>query len=172
MSSRRAPPPVHVRPANSADIDALCAFNAAMALETEGRELDSETLRTGVGKGLADPSRARYFVAERGAAVVGCLMLTQEWSDWRAGFWWWIQSVYVLPDQRRTNVYRTLHAHVLELARSDAEVIGLRLYVERGNSGAQRTYLAQGMVDAHYCVFEQVGNRATLGAPESGRNVT
>jgi len=156
-----------VRRADTADLDTICAFNAAMALETEGRSLDPGTLRRGVEGGLADSSRARYFVAEWAGEASGCLMLTLEWSDWRAGFWWWIQSVYVRPEARRAGVYRALHAHVLVLARQDPEVVGLRLYVERNNQIAHNTYEALGMHDAHYGVYEQLSSRS-----KSDANVT
>jgi len=108
--------------------------------------------------------RARYFIAMRQADVagretvslpVGTLMLTDEWSDWRNGWWWWIQSVYVAPDHRRRGVYAALHRHVEALARATPGVVGLRLYVERDNARAQETYAALGMVDAGYAVFEQ-----------------
>lgn len=146
---------VVVRAAVAADLADLCRFNAAMARETESLELDTRTLEKGVALGLADPSRARYFVAECAGQTAGCLMLTLEWSDWRAGFWWWIQSVYVEPRFRRRGVYRALHTHVAELAASVADVVGLRLYVERANTGAQQTYEALEMHDSRYLVFEQ-----------------
>lgn len=144
-----------VRAATAADVPVLCAFNAAMALETEALALDSATLQRGVALGLADPARARYFLAEADGQAAGCLMLTLEWSDWRAGFWWWIQSVYVPPAFRRRGVYRALHAHVATLAAAADEVVGLRLYAERENHTAHRTYAAVGMHDSHYVVFEQ-----------------
>lgn len=148
-------PEILVRAAVAGDKARLCAFNAAMAKETEQLELDAATLERGVAEGLADPGRARYFMAECDGQVAGCLMLTLEWSDWRAGFWWWIQSVYVAPGFRRRGVYRALHTHVAKLAASVADVVGLRLYVERANRGAQETYAALGMHDSRYLVFEQ-----------------
>ncbi len=147
--------PILVRAALPHDLALLCDFNAAMARETEGLDLDAATLERGVAEGLADPGRARYFMAECDGQVAGCLMLTLEWSDWRAGYWWWIQSVYVVPGLRRRGVYRALHTHVGELAASVAGVVGLRLYVERANVGAQRTYGALGMHDSGYLLFEQ-----------------
>ena len=147
---------IRVRAGTHADLAVLCAFNAAIALETEALQLDPATLERGVALGLADAARARYFVAESGGRVAGCLMLTLEWSDWRAGFWWWIQSVYVHPECRRRGVYRALHTHVAQLAASAADVVGLRLYAERDNHGAHRTYAAMGMHDSHYQVFEQL----------------
>ncbi|MFO0546896.1 MAG: N-acetyltransferase [Polyangiaceae bacterium] len=125
-----------------------------MATETEGRELDRETLRRGVGALLEDPSHGFYCVAIRQGSVVGQLMVTFEWSDWRAGQFWWIQSVYVHPEHRRTGVYRALHEHVVGRARAQGGVVGVRLYVERENTRAQRTYEALGMKRAVYDMFE------------------
>lgn len=152
-----------IREAVPADAALLASWNAAMALETEHRRLDPDTVAAGVAAGIADPHRARYFVAMRQAAVggretvavpVGTLMLTGEWSDWRNGQWWWIQSVYVVPGQRRRGVYAALYRHVEQAARATPGVIGLRLYVERDNAVAQRTYAGLGMRDAGYRIFE------------------
>jgi len=125
-----------------------------MALETEGKVLDAATIRAGIAAGLADPGKARYLVAEQDGRAVGTLMLTTEWSDWRNGWWWWIQSVYVAPDARRHGVFRALYAHVESEARATPGVCGLRLYVENDNARAQATYQSLGMNDARYRVFE------------------
>lgn len=152
-----------VRAAGADDADLLAAWAVAMARETEDRELDPATVLAGVSAGIADPAKARYFVAARQAMAggretlsepVGTLMLTREWSDWRNGEWWWIQSVYVVPGRRRSGVFRALYRHVEALARETAGVVGLRLYVERGNADARRTYEALGMVDAGYDLLE------------------
>ncbi|HOX47096.1 MAG TPA: GNAT family N-acetyltransferase [Myxococcota bacterium] len=149
---------IRVRDAALADAERLTAWAAAMAWETERRRLDPDTLGRGVRLGLEDPARARYFVAERvgesGAVPAGTLMLTREWSDWRAGEWWWIQSVYVPPACRRLGVLRALYAHVLGLARSAPGVCGLRLYVARDNRAAQEAYARLGMQDPGYSMFE------------------
>lgn len=142
-----------VRAARAADLSTLVAFNRAMARETEGRELDAR-LERGMERALGDPARGRYFVAERAGAVVGCLMLTTEWSDWRDGWFWWIQSVYVPAPARRTGVYRALYDHVRDAARRDPDVCGLRLYVERENAVAQRTYEGLGMHRTDYLLYE------------------
>ena len=153
-----------VRPAVPADTDLLAQWAAAMAWETEHKRLDPGTVRAGVAAGIADPRRARYFVAMDDAAVaghetiataVGTLMVTREWSDWRNGDWWWIQSVYVPPEQRRRGVFAALYRHVEAQARATPGVVGLRLYVERHNEAAQRTYAALGMVDAGYALLER-----------------
>src|SRR5215468_3854238 len=107
---------VGVRAAAARDLPVLVAFNAAMARETEGRALDEARLRRGVASALGDEARGRYLVAERGGQAVGALLLTREWSDWRDGWFWWIQSVYVAPAARRQGVYRALHRAVLEQA--------------------------------------------------------
>ena len=152
-----------VRAAGADDADLLAAWAVAMARETEDRELDPATVLAGVSAGIADPARARYFVAARQAVAggretlsepVGTLMLTREWSDWRNGEWWWIQSVYVVPGRRRSGVFRELYRHVEALARATPGVVGLRLYVERDNADARRTYEALGMVDAGYDLLE------------------
>lgn len=143
-----------LRAATERDLDVLVDFNAAMALETEALTLDRTRLRAGVAALLADPAKGRYRVAERAGAVVGALMLTREWSDWRCGDWWWIQSVYVRPDARRAGVFRALFERAAAEARADAGVCGLRLYVERDNLRAQATYRAMGMEETHYRLYE------------------
>jgi ribosomal protein S18 acetylase RimI-like enzyme len=148
-------PGCFVRPAKPDDLDALVAFNQAMARETEGLVLDEGTLRAGVAALLADPARGRWFVIESGGELAAALTITTEWSDWRNGFFWWIQSVYVRPDHRRRGLYRVLHEHVRRLAEADPGVCGLRLYVERENAGAQETYRALGMRETHYRLYEQ-----------------
>jgi ribosomal protein S18 acetylase RimI-like enzyme len=147
---------VAVRPARAADRDAIAAFNAAMARETEHRELDLATLTRGVERGLADPAKGRYFVAELDGRVAGCLMVTTEWSDWRAGWFWWIQSVYVDPAQRGRGVYGALHEHVRTAARAAGDVVGIRLYVEKDNTRAQRAYRKLGMTETDYRLYEEL----------------
>lgn len=145
---------VHIRAAEVRDLDFIAHGNAAMALETEHKHLDPPTVARGVRAAFEDPARGRYFVAEIDGAVVGQLMLTYEWSDWRNGMFWWIQSVYVVPEARRRGVFRALYAYVETLARSTPGICGLRLYVEAANRRAQQTYLGCGMVDAGYVVME------------------
>ncbi len=144
-----------IREAVADDRDWLADCAIAMAWETEHKRLDPDTVRAGVAAGIADPSKARYFVAADGDGVpAGTLMLTREWSDWRNGDWWWIQSVYVVPAQRRRGVFAALYRHAEALARETPGVVGLRLYVERGNEAARRTYAALGMADAGYDILE------------------
>ncbi len=146
---------ITVRSAEPADQPTLVAFNRAMAQETEDKPLDLELLANGIGRLLEHPEHGRYYVAEFDGSVVGALMITTEWSDWRNGLFWWIQSVYVLPEHRRQGVYRALHREVRELARADPDVCGLRLYVERDNQIAQHTYRRLGMDETLYRMYEE-----------------
>lgn len=138
-----------IRAASVADIPFLVDSNAAMARETEQRALDLEVLTRGAQAVLDQPQRGFYLIAERAAAAVGSLLVTYEWSDWRCGDWWWIQSVYVIATARRQGVFRALYAEVERRARA-AGAVGLRLYVERDNARAQQTYAALGMHEEPY----------------------
>ena len=145
---------VAIRSATVADVAALVEFNQAMAWETERKQLDAATLERGVRAVLDDPRRGFYLVAEIDDAVVGGLMITYEWSDWRCGDWWWFQSVYVREPVRRAGVFRALYADVEARARA-AGAVGLRLYVERENARARSTYVALGMEQSHYQQFQR-----------------
>jgi ribosomal protein S18 acetylase RimI-like enzyme len=144
-----------VRAATPADRDFLVDCARAMALETEHKDLDLATVRAGVAALLADAARGRVFVAEAGGAPAATLMLTTEWSEWRNADYWWIQSVYVVPAQRRRGLYRLLHEHVRDLAARTDGVRGLRLYVERDNTRAQATYQRMGMNELAYFIYEE-----------------
>lgn len=145
----------HVRPATPADADTIADFNLAMAAETEDRGLDEERLRAGVRNALADERCGRYLIAADAAGTTaGCLLLTLEWSDWRNGWFWWIQSVYTAPEFRGKGVYRSLYDHVLAEARAQDDVCGIRLYVEEENTKAQGVYSHLGMQRTHYQLFE------------------
>ena len=147
---------IRIRAARTDDCENLAAFNAAMAVETENKTLDPAVLRAGVARVLAEPARGFYLVAEIGGRIVGCLMVTFEWSDWRNGDWWWLQSVYVAPEHRRHGVFRALYAEVERRAAERADVVGIRLYVERDNVRAQHTYAALGMREEHYRLYGKV----------------
>jgi ribosomal protein S18 acetylase RimI-like enzyme len=145
-----------LRLARGDDAEVLVGFNGAMALETEGKELLPEVIGAGVRSLLGRPASGFYLVAEADGQVVGSLLVTKEWSDWRNGDFWWIQSVYVRPAWRRQGIYTRLYRHVQELAAKDPAVCGFRLYVERDNKQAQGTYRALGMSETHYKVFEEL----------------
>jgi GNAT superfamily N-acetyltransferase len=147
--------PPTIRRAVPTDAPIVVEYNRRLALETEGKSLDLAVLAAGVAGGLADEKKARYFVAENEGRVVGQLMLTLEWSDWRNGWVWWIQSVYVHPDARRRGVFRALYEHVHQAASADPHVVGIRLYMERENLVAQQTYLSLGMELSSYVVLER-----------------
>ena len=147
-----------VRRATPTDLETIVHFNQAMARETEHRELPPETLRSGVEGLFQAPQYGFYLVAETPDVVIGSLMVTFEWSDWRNGPVWWIQSVYVLPEWRRRGVYRRLYQHVRELAAAQGSVRGFRLYVERDNQVAQRTYRQLGMRESGYTLFEDMAD--------------
>ena len=144
-----------IRPATPDDLPALIHGNAALALETEGKTLHEPTLRLGLGAALADPHKGFYTVAEADGKVVGHVLVTFEFSDWRNGFYWWVQSVYVWPEYRRAGVFRRIFEHVRERAQADPGVIGLRLYVERDNFRAQQTYASLGLEEEPYFLFGQ-----------------
>jgi ribosomal protein S18 acetylase RimI-like enzyme len=144
---------LRVRAATEDDAETIVDFNAAMAEETEDKGLDRQSLARGVATMLAQPSRGFYLIAERGGQVAGQLMVTYEWSDWRNGDFWWIQSVYVLPEHRRSGVYRSLHEAVVTRAR-ESGACGVRLYVEQENEVAQQTYRSLAMSRTHYQLFE------------------
>ena len=146
---------VRVRRAGREDIPTLVEFNRAMARESEDKGLNVETLTRGVTYLLNHPDEGCYLVAEVGADAAGTLMLTFEWSDWRNGRFWWIQSVYVAQPLRRRGVYRALHAEAKRLARQDPQCCGIRLYVEKNNTPAQATYSSLGMDQTGYLLFEE-----------------
>jgi GNAT superfamily N-acetyltransferase len=145
---------IRIRDARPSDAAVIARFNVKMAMETEDRALDPGLIDPGVAAVLADATKGRYWVAELDGEVIGQLMVTYEWSDWRNGAFWWIQSVYVRSDSRRKGVFSLLHRHVESIARATPDVCGLRLYVERDNRRAQKTYLALGMSAPGYQVME------------------
>jgi GNAT superfamily N-acetyltransferase len=144
---------LYIRRAASDDADAIARWNIAMAWETERKALDPETIGRGVRAVFDEPRRGFYLIAELDGAAVGCLLVTYEWSDWRCGDFWWVQSVYVAPDARRAGVFRGLYAHVKAMA-GGAGAVGVRLYVETENERAQATYGGLGMERCHYYMYE------------------
>ena len=146
------------RKATLNDVLEIVRFQIAMAKETEEIELDSATCTAGVRAVLGHPDTGNYYVSEVDGIVAAALLITYEWSDWRNGVVWWIQSVYVLPQFRRKGIYRGLYLHIRGLAESQHEVKGIRLYVDRKNIPAQQVYTALGMNGNHYQVFEWMKN--------------
>ena len=153
-----ATPLPRVRPAVPADLAVIVEYNRLLALETESKVLDPAVLEAGVAAALADPDRLRYWVAELGGEShpVGQSAVTREWSDWRMGWIWWFQSVYVSAEFRGRSVFRTLYHHIRDEAHSLPDVIGLRLYVEDANQPAQMTYQALGMKPGGYSVYQEL----------------
>ena len=150
---------LNVRLAKPEDATIIESFSAAMALETEGRHLDRDRLHDGTIALLNSPDRGFFMVAEleqtADRTLVGQLMITFEWSDWRNGMFWWIQSVYVAPQWRRKGVYSQMHTEVLQLARTKKEVCGVRLYVDERNNIAQTVYSRVGLSLSRYKVLEE-----------------
>jgi len=145
---------INIREANSNDLSILVNNNQALAQETESLELNKNILRDGIEQALKR-RECHYFVAMMDENVVGQSMITYEWSDWRNGVIWWIQSVYVLPRYRKQGVFRSLFLHIENLARSNPQVKAIRLYVMSNNNTGQRTYKKLGMDDSGYIVFEK-----------------
>jgi ribosomal protein S18 acetylase RimI-like enzyme len=143
-----------IRPATIADAAIISRFNALLAAETEQITLDENRLLKGVEALLRDSTKGFYVLAERNTVVIGQLMITYEWSDWRDGVFWWIQSVYVEKDARGSGVFKTLFEHIHTLAKSAPDVCGLRLYVEKTNTRAKQTYERLGMHSSHYEMYE------------------
>ncbi|MGQ0542494.1 MAG: GNAT family N-acetyltransferase [Blastocatellia bacterium] len=144
-----------IRFATLEDASELVEFNQAMALETEGKHLDAETLSNGVRAVFADEKKGFYVVAEESEKIVGALMVTYEWSDWRNAWFWWIQSVYILPEARGRSIYTHLYDFVKQTAVEAGNVCGFRLYVEKENIHAQNVYEKVGMDASCYQMYEE-----------------
>jgi len=148
-----------IRDAMPADAGIIADFNNRMAEETEARTLDPDLIGPGVSAFLADPSKGRYWLAEADGKIIGQIAVTYEWSDWRNGMIWWIQSVYVHANYRRQGVYSSLYRHVESQAQPDSEVIGIRLFVETDNERAQKTYRDLGMKMTNYRIMQSLFHR-------------
>ena len=146
--------PVKIRKAEPGDAPAIVEFNRRLAWETEKKQLDPAILERGVIRVLADPAGGFYLVADAGDDIIAQLMVTFEWSDWRNGWFWWLQSVYVREDHRRSGVFRSLFDELVKRARAAGDVVGLRLYVENDNHRAQATYERLGLAGTGYSVRE------------------
>lgn len=147
---------IHIRDATSADQPVIANFNSQLAAETEGRILNEELIGHGVAALLADRTKGRYWLAVIDGQIAGQMMVTYEWSDWRNGMLWWIQSVYVPAQFRRRGVFSAMYEHVASLVRADKDACGIRLYVEKSNLHAQDTYRNLGMIKPGYEVMESI----------------
>jgi GNAT superfamily N-acetyltransferase len=145
---------MNIRPAQASDAPLIADFNLRLAKETEDLSLDPAVVAAGVAAVLKEPVKGIYYLAEEDGVVAGQLMVTYEWSDWRNGNLWWIQSVYVKEEFRGRGVFRRLFQHVQELARQQKDVPALRLYMHSENERARRSYEQLGMKRTHYEVFE------------------
>ena len=143
-----------IRKASNNDINTIVTFNYLMAKETETILLDKNIVKLGVKSVITDPSKAQYWIAENNNEIIGQLMITYEWSDWRNGDMWWISSVYVTENFRRRGVFSALYKHIEHMAKENPGCCGIRLYIEKHNERAQKTYLSLGMNDAGYDVME------------------
>ena len=146
---------LQVRRGRQHDASTIAAFQRAMARETEDRDLPADVIEAGVRGLFERPVAGFYVVAERADEIAGSLMVTPEWSDWRNGWFWWVQSVFVRPEHRRSGVYRALYEYVRKEAASTVDVVGLRLYVERENEDARRVYSTLGMTETSYRLYEE-----------------
>lgn len=156
MTARESAPSILIRDAVLEDFEAIVRFNRELAWETEEKALDQGVLERGVRRALEVPGLLRYWMAEESGRVAGQAAVSREWSDWRDGWIWWFQSVYVDASHRKKGVFRALYGHIRNLAFSDPSVIGLRLYVEAENLPAQATYRSLGMSPGGYEVFEDL----------------
>jgi len=145
---------IRIREAILADGSVIADFNVELARESEGLELNAARVQAGVAALLKDPTKGAYYVAEAEGSVVGQTMITCEWSDWRNGNMWWIQSVYVKPEFRRAGIFRALFNHLRNLARARQDVYCIRLYVHADNVRAQQSYERLGMNRTHYQIYE------------------
>lgn len=141
--------------ANKDDISTIVNFNSAMAMETESKQLDSVTVRKEVEAALKNRELGFYLIAESDGVPVGQLMVTKEWSDWRNREFWWIQSVYIHTDYCKNNIYRKLYSEVIKSAKESGKVCGIRLYVDKNNTKAQKVYSKLGMTESNYLLFEE-----------------
>lgn len=141
--------------ANKDDISTIVNFNSAMAMETESKQLDSVTVRKEVEAALKNRELGFYLIAESDGVPIGQLMVTKEWSDWRNREFWWIQSVYIHTDYCKNNIYRKLYSEVIKSAKESGKVCGIRLYVDKNNTKAQKVYSKLGMTESNYLLFEE-----------------
>lgn len=147
---------INIRIAEIKDKETLVKFNIALAIESEEIKLSKEVVERGVDAVLQNSNLGFYLLAEKDEKIIGSLMITNEWSDWRNGMFWWVQSVYVLADFRRKGIYTKLYNYVKQLASEKSDVLGFRLYVEKNNNTAMTTYKSLSMKKTAYRLFEEI----------------
>jgi GNAT superfamily N-acetyltransferase len=145
---------ISIRKATVADIPSLATFQQKLAQETENVMLDSAILHKGLQAMFDDPSKGFYNVVEDNGVVIGCHMITYEWSDWRNGLVWWLQSVYVIESYRKQGIFKLMYENIVRIIRENSSLIGLRLYVDKSNARAMKVYESMGMNGEHYTVYE------------------
>jgi len=145
---------IKIRKAIIEDLETIVKFNYNLAKQTEDKELDLEILTKGVIAMLSDTSKGQYYVYEIDGKVVGQIMNTYEWSDWRNGTFLWVQSVYVDEEYRRKGIFKELYNHVKQICDNDEKIAGIRLYVEKENFNAKATYKSLGMDECNYHMYE------------------
>lgn len=145
---------ISIRKASRDELDILVGFQQLLAAETENVTLDGSIVRKGMVAMFDDPAKGCYYVAVTGGEIIGCHMITYEWSDWRNGMVLWLQSVYVKESHRKSGVFRRMYDNLVSMVKADSALVGLRLYVDKTNSRAQKVYASMGMNGEHYTVFE------------------
>jgi GNAT superfamily N-acetyltransferase len=147
---------VEIRVANRSDSERIAVFQVEMAMETEGMTLDPEVVSRGVEAVFSDPKRGTYFVARTEGETVGSMLVTHEWSDWRNGNIWWLQSVYILPAFRRKKIFSKMYSYLRKKVEEDENLLGIRLYVDKTNTAARKVYERLGMDGDHYLTYEWI----------------
>lgn len=145
---------ISIRKAKQTDLLVLVDFQKRLADESEGVTLDEATLRAGLQAMFDDPAKGIYYVVEEDAEIIGCHLITYEWSDWRNGLVWWLQSVYVVESHRQKGIFKLMYDNVIRMINADPTLLGLRLYCDKTNARAMKVYEAMGMDGSHYTVFE------------------
>jgi len=149
---------VEIKKANKSDIDLLISFQYSLAEETENLVLDKSILKEGIVNLLEDDGKGMYWIAEIEGEKIGCVMIQKEWSDWRNGSVFWIHSVYVKAQYRKKGVFRSMYSFFQDMVKKDDNLKGLRLYVDKTNQNAIKTYAAMGMTREHYDLYEWMAN--------------
>lgn len=145
---------IHIQKAALTHVDVLIDFQQRLAFESEGVQLSGETLRAGMNAMFTDPSKGSYYIAMEDDVIVGCHSVTFEWSDWRNGMVWWLQSVYVKESHRKKGIFKMMYDNIITIIKGQPELIGLRLYVDKSNTRAMKVYESMGMDGSHYTVYE------------------